>query len=85
MIARTSGWRDMTAEVEAREALEESQRALHFLATHDPLTGLVNRRELVTRLEELLAGSDATPPVTTLPHRPRQPEDDQRHPRPRGG
>lgn len=66
VIARTSGWRDVTAEVEAREALEESQRALHFLATHDPLTGLVNRRELVTRLEELPAGSDATPPVTTL-------------------
>lgn len=66
VIARTSGWRDVTAEVQARQALEESRRALHHLATHDSLTGLVNRRELVERLDEMLSRGDPDTPVTTL-------------------
>jgi diguanylate cyclase (GGDEF)-like protein/PAS domain S-box-containing protein len=36
---------------EAREARE----ALHFMATHDPLTQLLNRRELLARMSKVLA------------------------------
>jgi diguanylate cyclase (GGDEF)-like protein/PAS domain S-box-containing protein len=36
---------------EAREARE----ALHFMATHDPLTQMLNRRELLARMSKVLA------------------------------
>lgn len=41
---------------EARSARE----ALHFMATHDPLTQLVNRRELIDRMSRLLAHTPRT-------------------------
>ena len=47
---------------EAREA----QERLHFLATHDPLTGLVDRRELERQLADLL--SNAADPAQSEHH-----------------
>jgi diguanylate cyclase (GGDEF)-like protein len=41
-------------------ALEQSQASLRYAATHDPLTGLANRAYLRTRVDELLAGPQAT-------------------------
>jgi diguanylate cyclase (GGDEF)-like protein len=43
--------------IEMQEALVESREKLSYLATHDPLTGLQNRRAILDRLREELARS----------------------------
>lgn len=53
ITAYISQFMDVT---EAREASDQ----LRFLATHDVLTTLMNRRELVTRVESLLQRTDRT-------------------------
>jgi diguanylate cyclase (GGDEF)-like protein len=44
--------RDVGVERAAQEALEAANRELERLANTDPLTGLANRRQLMTRLDE---------------------------------
>lgn len=47
---------DTQRELEAsRAALSESEERMRQMATHDPLTGLANRTQLYTRLEQTLA------------------------------
>ena len=40
----------------AREELQASRERLEYLANHDPLTGLANRRQFDARLEQLVQG-----------------------------
>jgi diguanylate cyclase (GGDEF)-like protein len=54
--ARAAGFVGTAEDVTARRAWEEQ---LSYQAHHDPLTGLVNRRRLVTVLSELLASRRA--------------------------
>src|SRR5690606_17007314 len=45
--------RELTIEVDKRTSeLQDANRRLTHLATYDPLTGLLNRRAIVERLEE---------------------------------
>jgi len=46
--------------------LEAGRVELAYQARHDALTGLLNRRGLVQRLERLLCPGDPNPPVVTL-------------------
>ena len=46
---------------------EVAERELTFAASHDPLTGLLNRSALATRLQSLVAGPNRTPrPVAVM-------------------
>lgn len=47
-------------------ARKKSEEQLNFLARHDPLTGLVNRREFEARLERLLVDAKKTGQVHSL-------------------
>ena len=55
--------RELKEELKRRAAIEqelmERHNALHFIAHHDPLTGLPNRRHLIAHLENLLGNVDA--------------------------
>lgn len=52
---RVAGWRDIDAEHRTREELERSRVQLQYLASHDALTGLLNRREFADLAEAELA------------------------------
>ncbi|MCB0915431.1 MAG: diguanylate cyclase [Actinobacteria bacterium] len=54
VVGRVAGWRDIDAEHRTREELARSREQLKFLAAHDPLTGLLNRRELSEVGEQML-------------------------------
>ena len=64
--------------LQARVVAEEQ---LRYLAEHDDLTGLNNRRALLAHLDDRLRGGPAGPGVGTVP-RPRPAQGDQRLPRP---
>jgi len=55
--------RELREEIKRRAMIEqelmERHNALNFVAHHDPLTGLPNRRHLIARLENLLGNADA--------------------------
>ena len=55
--------RELRKEIKRRAAIEkelmERHNALYFIAHHDPLTGLPNRRHLIAHLENLLGNVDA--------------------------
>ena len=55
---------------------------LQWAATHDDLTGLPNRTELLARVDAILAGRRGRRGGAAV-HRPRQLQDGQRQPRPR--
>jgi diguanylate cyclase (GGDEF)-like protein len=61
LLRRAAEDRNNLAEANAR--LEETNRQLAHLAYHDPLTGLLNRRGALERLDEMLAGGQ---PVSAL-------------------
>jgi diguanylate cyclase (GGDEF)-like protein/PAS domain S-box-containing protein len=50
--------RDIQSEVEARAALETSERQFEFAATHDSLTGLANRANLVDEIQRAISSSN---------------------------
>ena len=61
----------------------EAREALRFMATHDPLTQLLNRRELLVRMSMMLAARAARPqPHGGAVRRPRRAQAGQRHLRP---
>ena len=67
------------------EDVTEQQRVadqLRWAATHDELTGLPNRTELLSQVDELLAGAARRLGGVAV-HRPRQLQGGQRQPRPR--
>jgi diguanylate cyclase (GGDEF)-like protein len=49
---------DQLALTDAYEQLSETNARLAYLASHDPLTGLLNRRGTIERIDELLAADD---------------------------
>lgn len=51
---------------EANGQLETTANMLHHQATHDPLTGLVNRRGTIEELERMLPLASADQPVSVL-------------------
>ena len=55
--------RELHEEIKRRAEIEkelmERHNALNFIAHHDPLTGLPNRRHLIAHLENLLGNADA--------------------------
>lgn len=58
------GFNDMAARIAEvhqtmQERIEEATAQLAFQARHDPLTGLINRREFETRLERAIAAAQA--------------------------
>ena len=69
------------AQLQARVVAEDQ---LRYLAEHDDLTGLYNRRALLAHLDERLARGPARPRLGPVP-RPRPAQGDQRLPRPHGG
>lgn len=69
------------AQLQARIAAEEK---LRYLAEHDDLTGLYNRRALVAHLSDRLAAGNPGPRRGAL-HGPRPAQVHQRLPRPHGG
>ncbi|MDO8392618.1 MAG: diguanylate cyclase [Actinomycetota bacterium] len=54
VTGRVAAWHDIQAEVHARDELVATQRQLRHQATHDTLTGLSNRRELLVRARAML-------------------------------
>jgi diguanylate cyclase (GGDEF)-like protein len=54
-IGRVFNYRDVTAERAALAKIVESEARMRELATHDALTGLLNRRALLPALDEALA------------------------------
>lgn len=58
IAGRVGGWRDIDAEHRAREELARSRMELQYLASHDPLTGLLNRREFTERADAVLREAD---------------------------
>ncbi|MCK7497412.1 MAG: PAS domain S-box protein [Comamonadaceae bacterium] len=60
-------------------------RQLRYQASHDPLTGLINRSEFELRLQQALASARTDRPASMrcCYHRPRPVQDRQRHLRPR--
>jgi diguanylate cyclase (GGDEF)-like protein/PAS domain S-box-containing protein len=60
VTGRVAGWHDIDAEHRNREELARSREQLQFLATHDPLTGVLNRREFTSRCEAILADPQRT-------------------------
>ncbi len=64
VTGRVAGWHDIDAEVRTQQELARSREQLQFLASHDPLTGVLNRREFTHRCESILA--QATRPIGLL-------------------
>ena len=65
--------------------LRGMEREMVYLASHDALTGLINRREFEVRLKRAIRGArgERPPPRAALP-RPRRVQGGQRHLRPPG-
>jgi diguanylate cyclase (GGDEF)-like protein len=57
---------DVTAEITAREQMEQTQELLWRMANHDGLTGLPNRMQFDDRLERALARARRGGPTTAL-------------------
>ena len=53
--------RDITERKRAEAALRENEQRLEWQASHDPLTGLINRREFEHRLEQLVQRQSQAP------------------------
>ena len=54
VIGLVTTLQDVTSEIRAKQELEDAQQRLIHLASHDPLTGLVNRAVLAADLDDRL-------------------------------
>ncbi len=55
---RVAGWRDTDTEHRTREELARSRERLQYLASHDVLTGLLNRREFTAAAQAALTAGE---------------------------